>query len=74
VYIVSAIGIFFVTSFAGLLVRRFVQGIGSAATRVITISIFRDIYGGRQMAEEHDDLAGAGRNDRHDHEDHHDQR
>ncbi len=51
IYIVSAIAVVFVPSFTGLLVLRFIQGIGSAATRVITISIVRDIYGGRQMAE-----------------------
>jgi DHA1 family bicyclomycin/chloramphenicol resistance-like MFS transporter len=51
IYICSALGIALVPSFAGLLALRFVQGIGSAATRVITISIVRDVYGGRQMAE-----------------------
>ncbi len=51
IYIVSALGIAIVPTFAGLLALRFVQGLGSAATRVITISIVRDIYGGRQMAE-----------------------
>ena len=51
IYIISSIAVIFVPSFAGLLVLRFIQGIGSAATRVITISIVRDIYGGRQMAE-----------------------
>ncbi|RDJ12138.1 multidrug effflux MFS transporter [Rhizobium grahamii] len=51
IYIASALGIALVPSFAGLLALRFVQGVGSAATRVITISIVRDIYGGRQMAE-----------------------
>jgi DHA1 family bicyclomycin/chloramphenicol resistance-like MFS transporter len=51
IYIASAIGIAFIPSFAGLLALRFIQGIGSAATRVITISVVRDIYGGRQMAE-----------------------
>src|SRR5690606_36785083 len=30
---------------------RFVQGIGAAATRVIAISIVRDAFGGRRMAE-----------------------
>ena len=35
----------------GLLALRFMQGIGAAATRVITISIVRDVYGGRMMAE-----------------------
>lgn len=51
IYIVSALGIAIVPTFAGLLALRFVQGLGSAATRVITISMVRDIYGGRQMAE-----------------------
>ncbi|MGO7359380.1 multidrug effflux MFS transporter, partial [Rhizobium ruizarguesonis] len=51
IYILSAISIVFVPTFAGLLALRFVQGVGSAATRVITVSIVRDIYGGRQMAE-----------------------
>jgi DHA1 family bicyclomycin/chloramphenicol resistance-like MFS transporter len=51
IYIASAIGIAVIPSFAGLLALRLVQGAGSAATRVITISIVRDIYGGRQMAE-----------------------
>jgi DHA1 family bicyclomycin/chloramphenicol resistance-like MFS transporter len=51
VYIVSAFGIALIPSFAGLLALRFIQGLGSAATRVITISIVRDVFGGRQMAE-----------------------
>lgn len=51
IYICSAFGIALIPSFTGLLVLRFIQGIGAAATRVITISIVRDIYGGRQMAE-----------------------
>jgi DHA1 family bicyclomycin/chloramphenicol resistance-like MFS transporter len=51
VYIFSAIGIAVIPSFVGLLTLRFIQGLGAAATRVITISIVRDIYGGRQMAE-----------------------
>ncbi|HEY0122294.1 MAG TPA: multidrug effflux MFS transporter [Rhizobium sp.] len=51
VFIISAFGIALIPSFAGLLALRFIQGLGSAATRVITISIVRDIFGGRQMAE-----------------------
>jgi DHA1 family bicyclomycin/chloramphenicol resistance-like MFS transporter len=51
IYILSAIAVVFVPSFGGLLALRFIQGIGSAATRVITVSIVRDVYGGRQMAE-----------------------
>ncbi len=34
-----------------LLALRFVQGVGAAATRVITVSIVRDVFGGRAMAE-----------------------
>ncbi len=51
IYIVSAIAVVFIPSFTGLLVLRFIQGLGSAATRVISVSIVRDIYGGRAMAE-----------------------
>lgn len=51
IYIISAIAVVFVPSFSGLLVLRFIQGLGSAATRVISVSIVRDIYGGRAMAE-----------------------
>src|ERR1700712_3531225 len=51
IYICSALGIAIIPSFVGLLTLRFIQGLGAAATRVITISIVRDIYGGRQMAE-----------------------
>ncbi|TCR82117.1 DHA1 family bicyclomycin/chloramphenicol resistance-like MFS transporter [Rhizobium sp. BK376] len=51
IYVVSAFGIALIPSFAGLLILRLIQGLGSAATRVITISIVRDVFGGRQMAE-----------------------
>ena len=51
IYIISAIACVFVPSFTSLLLFRLLQGIGSAATRVITISIVRDVYGGRMMAE-----------------------
>ncbi|MBB3966314.1 DHA1 family bicyclomycin/chloramphenicol resistance-like MFS transporter [Rhizobium metallidurans] len=51
IYICSSLGSALVPTFEGLLILRFIQGLGSAATRVITISIVRDIYGGRQMAE-----------------------
>ncbi|WP_119943160.1 multidrug effflux MFS transporter [Neorhizobium sp. NCHU2750] len=51
IYIISAIAVVFVPSFAGLLILRFTQGLGSAATRVISVSIVRDVYGGRAMAE-----------------------
>lgn len=51
IYVVSSLAVVFVPSFGMLLVLRFIQGIGSAATRVITVSIVRDVFGGRQMAE-----------------------
>jgi len=51
VYVISAFGIALIPSFTGLLALRFIQGLGSAATRVITISIVRDVFGGRAMAE-----------------------
>lgn len=54
IYILSSVavlGLIAVPSFTALLVLRFIQGVGSAATRVITISIVRDVYGGRAMAE-----------------------
>lgn len=51
IYIVSSFVAVLVPSFAALLVLRFVQGIGSSAMRVITVSIVRDIFGGRAMAE-----------------------
>jgi DHA1 family bicyclomycin/chloramphenicol resistance-like MFS transporter len=37
-------------SFETLLVGRFMQGLGAAAPRVITISVIRDCYSGRRMA------------------------
>ena len=51
IYIVAAFAAAFAPSFEILLALRFIQGIGAASTRVIAISIVRDRYGGRQMAE-----------------------
>lgn len=51
IYVLSSLMVVLVPSFGTLLALRFIQGIGSAATRVITVSIVRDVYGGRQMAE-----------------------
>lgn len=51
IYAISALLMAFVPSFAALLMLRFTQGIGAAATRVISVSTVRDIYGGRKMAE-----------------------
>jgi DHA1 family bicyclomycin/chloramphenicol resistance-like MFS transporter len=51
IYIVSAIAASVAPDFATLLICRFMQGIGAAATRVISVSIIRDSFGGRRMAE-----------------------
>lgn len=51
VYILAAFAAVAAPSFATLLACRFLQGIGAAATRVISISIIRDSFGGRRMAE-----------------------
>jgi DHA1 family bicyclomycin/chloramphenicol resistance-like MFS transporter len=37
-------------SFAALLAARLLQGVAVAAVRVVTVSVVRDCYGGRQMA------------------------
>ena len=51
VYVVAAFVAIFVPTFLPLLAFRFLQGLGAAATRVITVAIVRDVFGGRQMAE-----------------------
>lgn len=51
VYVGAAAVCVFVPSFAGLLAMRFIQGLGAASTRVIAMSVVRDVYGGRAMAE-----------------------
>lgn len=51
IYVVAAIGAAFSTSFEMLLALRFIQGVGAASTRVIAVSMVRDCFGGRQMAE-----------------------
>jgi DHA1 family bicyclomycin/chloramphenicol resistance-like MFS transporter len=40
----------FSTSFIFIILGRFLQGIGAASTRVISVAIIRDIYSGRDMA------------------------
>lgn len=40
----------YVPNFESLLAIRFIQGIGTAATRVIAVSIVRDTFGGARMA------------------------
>lgn len=50
IYAVCAIAGALAPSFEFLLIARFVQGIGAAATRVIAISVVRDTHSGRGMA------------------------
>lgn len=51
IYVMAAAGAAFAPSFEVLLALRFVQGIGAASTRVIAVSVVRDRFGGRAMAE-----------------------
>ncbi|WP_455478282.1 multidrug effflux MFS transporter [Bartonella sp. B10] len=50
-YSFAAIGCTLVSSFSILLILRILQGIGGAVMRVLTVSIVRDLYGGREMAK-----------------------
>ncbi|MBO9709834.1 MAG: multidrug effflux MFS transporter [Caulobacter sp.] len=49
-YVVFAAACAFATSFGMLLAARALCGVGAAATRVLSVSIVRDCYSGRQMA------------------------
>ncbi|CAG1015766.1 MAG: multidrug effflux MFS transporter [Rhizobiaceae bacterium] len=51
VYVAAAAAASFAPSFEMLLALRFLQGIGAAGTRVIAVSLVRDVFGGRAMAE-----------------------
>src|SRR5690606_32554918 len=51
IYVVCALAAIFAHDFFALLALRFVQGVGAAGTRVITMSVVRDRYSGREMAE-----------------------
>lgn len=51
IYIVAAIAAIFAPSFGILLALRFIQGMGAASVRVIAMSVVRDRYSGREMAE-----------------------
>ena len=44
IYVLAALAATLAPSFAILLALRFVQGIGAAATRVITVSVIRDLF------------------------------
>ncbi|MET3589972.1 DHA1 family bicyclomycin/chloramphenicol resistance-like MFS transporter [Bartonella silvatica] len=50
-YSFAAIGCVFVSNFFMLLILRILQGMGGAAMRVLTVSVIRDLYSGRKMAE-----------------------
>lgn len=50
-YVVAAFAAALSRDFTALLVLRFVQGFGAASTRVIVVSVIRDVFGGRAMAE-----------------------
>jgi len=51
IYVLAAGAAMFAPSFEVLLALRFIQGIGAASTRVIAVSVVRDRFGGRAMAE-----------------------
>lgn len=51
IYVATAAAAIFAPTFAVLLALRFVQGMGAAGTRVISVSIVRDTFAGRAMAE-----------------------
>tara|TARA_R110001583_G_scaffold17679_2_gene71371 strand:+ start:164581 stop:165834 length:1254 start_codon:yes stop_codon:yes gene_type:complete len=50
IYTVGTVMAFFADSFEHLLIARFVQGLGAAAPRVLTLTIIRDCFNGRDMA------------------------
>jgi len=51
IYILAALSAALAPTFTTLLTLRFIQGLGAAATRVIAVSVIRDRFGGRAMAE-----------------------
>lgn len=51
IYILAALGAAFVSDFTTLIILRVLQGLGAASTRVIAVSVVRDRFAGRQMAE-----------------------
>ncbi|MFV0432100.1 MAG: multidrug effflux MFS transporter [Alphaproteobacteria bacterium] len=51
IYILGALGVLFSPSLAMLIAFRFIQGLGAAAMRVLSVTIVRDQYKGREMAE-----------------------
>lgn len=51
VFILATFAAIFSPNFFTLLALRFLQGVGAAGTRVIALSVIRDVYSGRAMAE-----------------------
>lgn len=51
VYVIAAFAALAAPSFETLIALRLLQGLGAAATRVVTNSVVRDLYAGRAMAE-----------------------
>jgi DHA1 family bicyclomycin/chloramphenicol resistance-like MFS transporter len=50
-YVAAAAAAAIAPTFELLLLSRFIQGIGTAGTRVIAVSMIRDVFEGRRMAE-----------------------
>lgn len=50
IYTIASVGAVFAETFEVMMAARALQGIGSAATRILVIAIVRDCYSGRQMA------------------------
>ncbi|MCP5074683.1 MAG: multidrug effflux MFS transporter [Rhodobacteraceae bacterium] len=50
-FIVGCVVCYFVESFLWMLIGRFVQGLGVAAPRTVTLALVRDLYKGRAMAQ-----------------------
>ena len=50
-YSLASIGCLFADTLDHLLIARFIQGVGCAATRVVAVSLVRDSYSGRQMGK-----------------------
>ncbi|MBS9478421.1 multidrug effflux MFS transporter [Ancylobacter sp. VKM B-3255] len=50
IYTVASVACFFAPSLGIMMAARAIQGVGSAATRILAITIVRDCYSGRQMA------------------------
>ncbi|RCK49885.1 major facilitator transporter [Thalassospira profundimaris] len=50
IYTIGTLLSFFADSFDHLLIARFIQGLGAAAPRILTLTIIRDCFEGRDMA------------------------